>query len=135
LPAQAIEQGEEIMAKTDETPTTSIDDLFVDTPLTERGTKENEYDPIVKRLAEIIDGGDEKSYPITAPAVDVKKHLRRFQEAAHRADRTGRRVGEIKVDGDTAKVLVTLRPRIIKGGVVDADAETAELDDTDSTVS
>lgn len=103
-----------------------IDALFVDTPTIEREPSLNEYDPIVSRLRDIIDGGDSKSYPLTAKPDDIAKVYRRFGDAAKRHDRSPRRV-EVTEDKDAGTItyLVTLRPAIVKGkNKADADVDT-----------
>lgn len=83
----------------------------------------NEYDPMVAALAA---APEDQGYRLTVPTDDLRKHLRRIQEAAHRIDRTARKVaGTEKVDGDTTSVLIRLRPKVTKNK--DKDADTVDV--------
>lgn len=113
------------MTKNDETPTVDAATLyqFEDVP---ESVNSNEYDPIV---AALLAAGEGKMFPLTTATTEHPKALRRFQEAAHRVDRTARKVTQT-IDGDNTTTKIRLRPRVLKKSDETAAEETVEADET-----
>jgi len=84
--------------------------------------------PYIDMVQALDAAGEGKGYPLTTPTDEHEKALRQVRAAAHTIDKTARRKGATKVDGDNSTTVVTLRPRVVRG---EGEPEGDELaDDT-----